>query len=165
MPWHAAQLTLNDARPAAASAGVRGGGGGSAAATVEPRSHRATTQARVIGRSYHARAAAIDSAPIDAHLGLGMAAVRAWHPIRLALVCAALAMAGSAPAARAVYAEVSARAAAAVRSDAQRRAVAVAADDARPTAPPPLAAGAVARPAAPALVVARLYLAHCALLL
>ena len=92
-----------------------------------------------------------------------MAAVRAWHPVRLALVCAALAMAGGAPAARAVYAEVSARAAAVVRSDAQRQAAEL---DATPPSPtPPLVARVVTRPTQPRLVVAPLYLAHCALLL
>jgi len=92
-----------------------------------------------------------------------MAAVRAWHPLRLALVCAVLAMAGSAPGARANYAEVSARAVAAVRLEAQREAAQPVAD----AAPPPRArvAIAVSRPVAPAIVAAPLYLAHCSLLL
>jgi len=94
----------------------------------------------------------------------GMAAVRAWHPLRLALVCAVLAMAGSAPGARANYAEVSARAVAAVRLEAQREAARPVVDDAVPPRAR-LALAAVTRPIAPALVVAPLYLAHCSLLL
>ena len=46
-----------------------------------------------------------------------MAALRARHRIRLALVCAVLAVAGGASSARAVYAEVSARAVAATRAE------------------------------------------------
>jgi len=92
-----------------------------------------------------------------------MAAVRAWHPVRLALVCAVLAMAGSAQGARANYAEVSSRAVAAVRLEAERQA-----PEPVVVAPPPSharVAVAVTRPIAPSLVVAPLYLAHCSLLL
>jgi hypothetical protein len=92
-----------------------------------------------------------------------MAAVRSWHPVRLALVCAVLAMAGSAPAARANYAEVSARAVAAVRLEAEREAAQPVVETALPARA--RIALAVTRPVAPALVAAPLYLAHCSLLL
>ncbi len=92
-----------------------------------------------------------------------MAAVRKWHPVRLALVCAVLAMAGGASSARAVYAEVSARAVAAARAEhATERAAAVERPVVAPASP---LASVVAPPSAPSLVVAPLYLAHCALLL
>jgi len=93
----------------------------------------------------------------------GMAAVRAWHPVRLALVCAVLTMAGGAPAARAVYAEVSARAVAATRADAHDRALQPLADAAAPSKPP--LPRVFAPPAEPVLAIAPRYLAHCALLL
>lgn len=93
-----------------------------------------------------------------------MAAVRAWHPVRLALVCAVLAMAGGGSSARAVYAEVSARAVAAVEADAAAD-VARAADERAVPSSPPLLARAVARPTDPSFAHAPLYLAHCALLL
>ncbi len=92
----------------------------------------------------------------------GMAAARTRHSIRLALVCVALAMAGGAPAARAVYAEVSARAVAVVRAEAHDRDVAPLA--AAPSSPAP-PASAVDRPIAPVRAVAPLYLAHGSLLL
>ena len=81
--------------------------------------------------------------------------------VRLALICAALAVAGGTPAARACYAEVSARAVAAVRAEASR-------PIAEPAVASPLPARlavAVTSPAAPSRVAGRLYLAHCALLL
>jgi hypothetical protein len=90
-----------------------------------------------------------------------MAQVRAWHPVRLALVCAMLAVAGGAPAARGQYAEVSARAAAVVRAEAER-------DAALAPSPAPSHARValvVTAPAASPFVPAPLYLAHCALLL
>jgi hypothetical protein len=90
-----------------------------------------------------------------------MAAVRSWHPIRLALMCAMLALAGGAPGARGGYAEVaSASVAARVRVQA-RRAPGLAA---LPAARVPAVGGRVSR-SAPRLVVAALYLTHCSLLL
>ena len=93
-----------------------------------------------------------------------MAAVRAWHPVRLALVCAVLAMAGGGSSARAVYAEVSARAAAVTRADAAAD-VSRAADERAATSSPPPIARVVARPVTAPFVHAPLYLQHCALLL
>ena len=92
-----------------------------------------------------------------------MAAVRAWHPVRLALVCAVLAMAGGSPAARDGYAEVSGRAVAAIRVEAQRQAPRALATVAAPSRA--RIALAVTQPVAPSLLVAPLYLAHCSLLL
>jgi hypothetical protein len=91
-----------------------------------------------------------------------MASVRA-HRFRLALLCAALAVAGGAPAARAVYAEVSARAVATARAEAQSAVVTPL--DAAPTPSLPPLVRALPRPVAPTLVVAPLYLSHCSLLL
>lgn len=93
-----------------------------------------------------------------------MAAVRAWHPVRLALVCAVLAMAGGGSSARAVYAEVSARAVAVTHADAAAD-VARAADERTATSPPPPIARVVARPVTAPSFHAPLYLQHCALLL
>jgi hypothetical protein len=93
-----------------------------------------------------------------------MVAVRAWHPVRLALVCAVLAMAGGSAGARGTYAEVaSATAAAAVHAG--RHALAVRASSTQPAVAPALVAVRLARPATVPLVAAPLYLAHCALLL
>lgn len=93
-----------------------------------------------------------------------MAAVRAWHPVRLALVCAVLAMAGGGSSARAVYAEVAARAAAVTRAAAAAD-VSRAADERAATSSPPPIARVVARPVTSSFVHAPLYLQHCALLL
>ena len=81
--------------------------------------------------------------------------------VRLALICAALAVAGGTPAARACYAEVSARAVAAVRAEARRSVV----EPAAASPSPARLVVAVTHPAAPSRVAAPLYLAHCALLL
>jgi len=93
-----------------------------------------------------------------------MAAVRQWHPVRLALVCAILAMAGGASSARAVYAEVSARAVAVARAEADAKAAPLAVERAAPPSLPPVAR-VVAPAHVPSFVSPRLYLAHCALLL
>lgn len=93
-----------------------------------------------------------------------MAAVRQWHPVRLALVCALFAMAGGASSARAVYAEVSARAVAAARAEADREVATARVEPSTPSSLPPLAR-VVALPRLQSFVSARLYLAHCALLL
>lgn len=98
-------------------------------------------------------------------IGVLMAVARVKHPVRLALVCAMLALAGSAPMARGGYAEV-ATASAVTRPGAPA---------ALATAPAP-AADAVGFPPAPARLplvaaagtprpVGALYLVHCALLL
>lgn len=93
-----------------------------------------------------------------------MVAVRQWHPVRLALVCAILAMAGGSPGARGSYAEVSATTSVAAHAGARAHA-ARSASVAVAVASPSRAIVRVAAPVTPRFVVASLYLTHCALLL
>jgi hypothetical protein len=95
-----------------------------------------------------------------------MVALRAWHPVRLTLVCVMLAMAGGAASHRGGYAEVSAPtsvtlAGAQART---RRAERVPTPRAVAVAPARLQTK-TAVPATPQLVVAARYLTHCSLLL
>lgn len=96
-----------------------------------------------------------------------MAAARTRHPVRLALLCAMLALAGGAAGARATYAEVSAAATAAVRAGARAHDadVAAARHAATPSAAPIVVARTSSHPIPPRFVIAPLYLAHCSLLL
>ena len=96
-----------------------------------------------------------------------MAAVRAWHPVRLALVCAMLAMAGGSAGGRGDYAEVSSAASVVLRAGARAHDVRLAAAGAI-SAPAPasfVVARASLRPVTPRFAVAPLYLTHCSLLL
>ena len=101
------------------------------------------------------------------HTTLPMPAVRAWHrPVRLALVYAALAMAGGAPAVRAAYAEVSTPAVTQLLSPRAARAAERTPARCAAGAPPSLVATSrITLPPAPLVPARPLYLAHCALLL
>ncbi|MCA1664280.1 MAG: hypothetical protein LC659_08440 [Myxococcales bacterium] len=96
-----------------------------------------------------------------------MAAVRSWHPVRLALVCAMLAMAGGAAGGRGGYAEVSSAASLVLRAGARAhdaRTAAACAVSAAGRASMVVARASLRRATTP-FVVAPLYLAHCSLLL
>lgn len=101
------------------------------------------------------------------HTKGAMAAVRSWHPVRLALVCAMLAMAGGSAGGRGAYAEVSSAASVVLGAGARAHDARIA--SARVASVPTRAAVVVARassrPVATHFVVAPLYLAHCSLLL
>jgi hypothetical protein len=96
-----------------------------------------------------------------------MAAVRSWHPVRLALVCAMLAMAGGSAGGRGDYAEVSPAASVVLRAGARAHDARIAAARQAATldAAPLVLARASSRPVSARFVIAPLYLAHCSLLL
>ena len=96
-----------------------------------------------------------------------MAAVRAWHPVRLALVCAMLAMAGGSAGGRGDYAEVSSAASQVLHAGARAHDARVAAARAAAAATPAslVVARASSHPVTARFVVAPLYLANCSLLL
>jgi hypothetical protein len=95
-----------------------------------------------------------------------MVALRAWHPVRLTLVCVMLAMAGGTASTRGAYAEVSAATSVAgtVARQRTRRAERVPTPRAVAVAPSRLSTK-IAVPADPQRVVAARYLTHCSLLL
>jgi len=101
------------------------------------------------------------------HTKGAMAAVRSWHPVRLALVCAMLAMAGGSAGGRGDYVEVSPVASVVLRAGARAHDARVAAARAISATTPAsiVVARASSRPVTTRFVVAPLYLANCSLLL